>query len=122
MSSNWKPPCIGGLKLNFDGASKGNHGLAGFGCVVRDHNGNIIRVLCGPLGVCNSPKAKALSLLMGLRELKKMGISSCSIEGDSMETIGWGMGKECGSWKIWQHVYEVREISSLLGCSLPHVP
>lgn len=35
----WKAPKEGSLKLNFDGASKGNPGSSGFGCVVRDGNG-----------------------------------------------------------------------------------
>jgi len=32
----WKPPPHGFLKVNIDGASKGNPGLAGFGGVIRD--------------------------------------------------------------------------------------
>jgi hypothetical protein len=39
---NWKPPPLGSLKLNFDGASKGNPGRTGLGGVIRDSKGNII--------------------------------------------------------------------------------
>lgn len=67
----------------------------GFECVVRDHNGIICRISCGPLASCNSKKAETLTMLLGLRELKKIGISSCIIEGDSAVVIGWGQGKEC---------------------------
>lgn len=119
--SSWLPPHMSGLKLNFDGASEGNPRPAGFACMVRDHNGGILCVLCGPFGVCNSTETEVLSLLMGLRELKKLRLLGCIIEGDSLVTIGWRMGKDCASWRMWQHVYEIREISSLLSCSFIHV-
>lgn len=64
----WKPPPVDTLKLNFDGASKGNPAPTGFRCVLRDHNGCIARVLCVPLGICNSTKAKTCAMLFGLRE------------------------------------------------------
>lgn len=33
---DWIPPPLGTLKLNFDGSSKDDPGLASFVCVVRD--------------------------------------------------------------------------------------
>jgi hypothetical protein len=47
---NWKPPPEGSLKLNFDGASKGNPGRTGMGGVIRDSQGKIIRLYTGSLG------------------------------------------------------------------------
>lgn len=47
---SWTPPPLGVLKLNFDGASKGNPRQAGYGSVIRGHNQNAVRVICGPLG------------------------------------------------------------------------
>lgn len=35
----WERPQISVVKLNVDGASKGNPGYAGAGCIIRDHNG-----------------------------------------------------------------------------------
>lgn len=60
----------GHLKLNFDGNFKGNPGPADFGFMVRDCNGTIIKVICGPLGVCNSMRAETCGLLFGLHDLK----------------------------------------------------
>jgi hypothetical protein len=45
--SNWKPPPKGSLKLNFDGASKGNPGWTSTGGVIKDNQGNIIRLYTG---------------------------------------------------------------------------
>jgi len=39
---NWTTPMSGFLKLNFNGAEKGNLGVAGTGGVIRDSSGNII--------------------------------------------------------------------------------
>lgn len=63
------PPPAGLLKLNFDGASKGNLGQDGFGCVLHNHSSKVIRAICGPLEVCYSTKAEAMGLLFDLREL-----------------------------------------------------
>lgn len=54
MVLDWSPPHEGCLKLNFDGASKGNPGPAGFGCVLRDHLGRVLHVIYGPLCDCDS--------------------------------------------------------------------
>lgn len=43
----WEPPPQGTLKLNFDGASKGNPGEAGFGSVVRNSDGHIMGLQWG---------------------------------------------------------------------------
>lgn len=82
--------------------------------------GSTIRVICGPLVVCNSVKAVTLGLLFGLRELKAMGIRCCCVEGDCNMVIGWGSGKGNGSWTLAHFIYEIREFSSLLGASLVH--
>lgn len=38
----WIQPEDGWTKINFDGASKGNTGPSGIGCVARDSNGGIL--------------------------------------------------------------------------------
>jgi hypothetical protein len=46
----WIPPQTGFLKLNFDGASKGNPGKAGEGGVIKDSGGEIIRMYAASIG------------------------------------------------------------------------
>lgn len=88
MALCWKPPLYGTLKLNFDGSSNGIPRPEGFGRVLRDHNKIICRVLCSPLAYCNSIKTKTLVMFLGFRELKKMCVFICAIEGDSAGVIG----------------------------------
>lgn len=74
-------------------------------------------MLCGPLGRCNSTKDETMGLLMGIRELKRMGAVGALIEGDSVVVIGWGQGKGCNTWELWSNVYEINEIALDIGCS-----
>lgn len=42
MIKDWEPSSVSRLLFNFDGSSKGNPTPAGFGCEVRDCNGNVV--------------------------------------------------------------------------------
>jgi exonuclease III len=54
--TSWSPPPPGFLKLNFDGASRGNPGPAGLGAVLRNHWGKITHLIAGFLGdTTNAP-------------------------------------------------------------------
>jgi hypothetical protein len=44
------PHQLGFIKINFDGASKGNPGPAGFGAILRNSNGEILHLVAGFLG------------------------------------------------------------------------
>ncbi|GLJ07917.1 hypothetical protein SUGI_0077130 [Cryptomeria japonica] len=46
----WTPPPSGWKKMNFDGASKGNLGLSGYGAVIRDEKGEFIGAVSGQAG------------------------------------------------------------------------
>jgi len=48
--NTWQCPPLGFFKLNFDGASKGNLGPAGFGEVIRNSEGIISHIMVGNLG------------------------------------------------------------------------
>ncbi|KAL0443394.1 UNVERIFIED_CONTAM: putative ribonuclease H protein [Sesamum latifolium] len=46
----WLKPEPGWVKLNTNGASKGNPGLAGAGGIVRDYEGKVILAFFEPIG------------------------------------------------------------------------
>lgn len=50
--------------------------------MICDHNSTVIQVICGPLGVCNSIKTEVVGLPKGLRELHKLGLNECLVEGE----------------------------------------
>jgi len=46
----WSRPPEGFLKLNFDGASRGNPSLAGIGGIIWNHEGKILHIYSKALG------------------------------------------------------------------------
>jgi hypothetical protein len=87
--SLWSPPPCDFLKLNFDGASKGNPGAAGYGVVFRDHLGNIKAIGAGALGHSTNNVAELWGLISGLQMASQNNYKRLIVEGDS-QIPGWG--------------------------------
>lgn len=83
----WNAPPKDWVKLNFDGASKGNPGRASFGVVLRDENNELISGVYGNLGECSNNEAKIRALEAGLNMCVEGDISKVIIEGDSQVII-----------------------------------
>ena len=64
--SHWDPPPENVFKLNFDGASKGNPGKAGFGGTIRNYQGNINIIFYGNLGFNSNNAVELDGLIAGL--------------------------------------------------------
>ncbi|KAL0427613.1 UNVERIFIED_CONTAM: putative ribonuclease H protein [Sesamum latifolium] len=62
----WVPPVLGWIKLNSDGASKGNPGIAGGGGILRDNNGRGIFAFQLFFGTTTSTFAELAALVRGL--------------------------------------------------------
>ena len=74
-------------KLNFDGCSKGNPGLAGAGAVLYKNN---VEVWSGYEFVgenATNNQAEYAGLILGLQQAKNMGLKSLLIAGDSLLVI-----------------------------------
>ncbi|GLJ54074.1 hypothetical protein SUGI_1157640 [Cryptomeria japonica] len=96
----WSLPPAGWKKMNFDGASRGNPSVSGFGAVIRDEVGNLIGALSGPIGVATNNVAEITALAEGLNWAYSKGISKIVIEGDSRIILD-GIVKKCFSnWKL----------------------
>ena len=61
--TRWTPPPPGFIKINIDGASRGNPGPTGFDLVLRNHTGEIIHLVAGFLGENTNNVADLLSLI-----------------------------------------------------------
>jgi hypothetical protein len=85
---NWTPPPpLGFLKLNFDKATKGNPGVAGMGGVIKNSDGNIIRLYVGSMGNSTNNAAEFGSLEIGLEILRHEGMENTIVEGNSTLVI-----------------------------------
>jgi hypothetical protein len=84
---NSKPPPVGSLKLNFDRASKGNPKRTGMGGVIKDSEGNIIRLYPGSLGNSTNNVMEFGALETGLEILSRERMKKSIMEGDSTLVI-----------------------------------
>ncbi|KAF6171440.1 hypothetical protein GIB67_031766 [Kingdonia uniflora] len=62
----WELPRIGEIKINTDGAAKGNLGKGGIGCIFRDCNGNVLGTLSKGLGLVTNFMAKCEAIIHGV--------------------------------------------------------
>ncbi len=83
----WKPPDLGWVKLNTDGASLGNPGIAGGGGLIRDSNGGWVGGFARAIGVTTSVQTELRALKDGLMLAIDLGIPYLAIEMDSLVAV-----------------------------------
>lgn len=83
----WSPPKDGWYKLNFDGASHGNPGIAGIGGIIHNWNGKMISKYARPIKPTTNNMAECKAILEGLKLCKQLGLTKVEIEGDSQIII-----------------------------------
>lgn len=80
----WSLPPHSKFKLNTDGASRGNPGVAGGGGVLRDHNGSMLLAYAFNYGVTTNFAAEFLAIFDGLRICRALQLPVHVIEVDSL--------------------------------------
>eukprot|EP00253_Pinus_taeda_P029800 PITA_29800 len=93
----WQQPPEGCLKLNFDGASRGNPGIAVIGGAIRNHNGDIVHIYCRSLGECTNNEAEFAALEQGLKILRTIRQGNVIVEGDSSLAISAAKRLQAGT-------------------------
>lgn len=83
----YRNPPEGFIKLNFDGAAKGNPGEAGIGGIFRDEEGKIKWAYAMECCIAMNNEAEYHALNRGLEIAIREGYHSLQIEGDSMLVI-----------------------------------
>ncbi|KAL3529216.1 hypothetical protein ACH5RR_008538 [Cinchona calisaya] len=63
MAVSWPPLLFGACKLNLDGSSVGNPGLAGCSGIIRGYQGNVLAGFAKSFGLHTSLKPKTLALM-----------------------------------------------------------
>ena len=71
------------FKINFDGATKGNPGVAGFGGTCRNSEGEILHIFFGLIGEDTNNSTKLEGLLQGVKIVISEGWLPTMVEGDS---------------------------------------
>ncbi|KAE8734165.1 hypothetical protein F3Y22_tig00000778pilonHSYRG00265 [Hibiscus syriacus] len=137
---HWSSPSNGYLKLNTDGVSQGNPGIARADGLLRDENGAWVMGFAAHLGTCTSVTAELFAIRMGLSLAWKYGYYCVFCEVDaklalnlinnchsSLHPLG-SLIEDIRSFKarnwilMFQHIHRednfCANILSKLGCSL----
>ncbi|XP_077239686.1 uncharacterized protein LOC143880579 [Tasmannia lanceolata] len=102
----WKPPMLGMLKINFDGACFGNPGPAGVGGLCRDE---IPWVFSGPIGVCDSSEAEVKEAYFGIKKLSREVLDHIIVERDSLNVIRWLKDGAVPPWRFLVSFDEIED-------------
>eukprot|EP00253_Pinus_taeda_P017898 PITA_17898 len=116
---SWQLPPEACLKLNFDGASRGNPGIAGIGGVIRNHRGDIIHIFCRSLGECTNNEAEFTAMEQGLKILRSFRQGNFIVEGDSSLAISAAKRLQAGTQtskvtKHWRLAKATENIAELI--------
>ncbi|XP_077252720.1 uncharacterized protein LOC143892159 [Tasmannia lanceolata] len=116
----WKAPPAGWLKLNFDGSSIGNAGMAGIGGLIRDDKAAIIMSFSGLVGICDANEAEVRVLLFGLQWAYENNQRPLIVEGDSTNVVAWASGHSNGPWKLQDLLAEILDLIRVLDPKIEH--
>lgn len=83
----WDSPSSNSIKINTDGAARGNPSLAGFGGVFRDSRGVWITGFFQKIGFSNSLMAELLAIKTGLQLVVDQKIQDIVMESNSLVAI-----------------------------------
>eukprot|EP00253_Pinus_taeda_P027831 PITA_27831 len=105
---NWSPLASNSYKLNFDGAAKGNPGLAGYGGVFRNELGAALHIYYGTIGKDTNNAAELEGLWKGICITNQKNFFPLEVEGESLILItvatkiqaGTSAAKIASSWRL----------------------
>jgi hypothetical protein len=84
----WQKPPMGICKLNWDAAVDSQGRRIGIGAIVRDHNGEVLAMLCETMAFINDPvTAEALAARRGAELCQSLGILKLVLEGDALQIV-----------------------------------
>jgi ribonuclease HI len=123
---NGPPPKASFVKMNFDGASKGNLGLVGFGGVFKNHLGQILRIYSVGKESTNN-EVELGTMNQGLSISIREGIQKLIVEGDSLVVIhslrklihGSTISKISSSWRLEAGIECLKQLLSSIEVIIP---
>ncbi|GLJ18308.1 hypothetical protein SUGI_0323980 [Cryptomeria japonica] len=111
----WMAPSQDWVKLNFDGASKGNLREVGFGAIIRSNYSKIIHGVYSGMDKATNNEAKIRPLEAGLNLCIQNGISKVLIEGDSQIIINDIIKSKFECWKLCKWFPRINHLLELIG-------
>ncbi|PWA45434.1 reverse transcriptase [Artemisia annua] len=109
-NQQWRPPNVGSLKFNVDGAARGKPGPAGIGGLLRNNCSAVVAMFSIPLGVLDSNVVEVMAIKEACRMVnEKLDLSSSGIivESDSLNAVSWVRHPFERSWRLLSHFQEI---------------
>ncbi|XP_043725893.1 uncharacterized protein LOC122672496 [Telopea speciosissima] len=103
------------LKLNVDGASRGNPGVSGGGGIIRDCEGSLIAAFSNFCGICSNSVAEMRALLDGLQLYASLGLHGFFVSPDTASIVRFVTQRKCNLWSCWFWFQEVLTLCDSLG-------
>ncbi|KAL0427508.1 UNVERIFIED_CONTAM: putative ribonuclease H protein, partial [Sesamum latifolium] len=107
----WEKPEEGWVKLNTDGASRGNPGVTGAGGIIRNHFGEVLLAFQEPSGITSNIQAELSALHRSLLICKERVYIRVWIELDALSVLKLLKKPLSGAW---QYQVILQQIFSLL--------
>ncbi|KAK6138093.1 hypothetical protein DH2020_028157 [Rehmannia glutinosa] len=105
----WSKPDFGWVKVNTNGASRGNPGPAGCGGVLRDSSGSIIAGFSKFINHSSNVHAELMSILFGLELAMELDLPKIWIESDSLVSIQLLQAKPPFYWQYQDTILLIQD-------------
>ena len=117
----WVKPSANWFKLNTDGASRGNPGIAGAGGILRNHQGQVIFAFHKSLGVTSNINAELQALQTGLELCLHHGVQNIWIEVDATAIISLIASTRSCHWLSYHTVLKIKAMLDQLETKVSHI-
>ncbi|KAL2227910.1 UNVERIFIED_CONTAM: putative ribonuclease H protein [Sesamum indicum] len=117
----WTKPELGWIKINTDGASKGNPGRAGAGGIARDEEGAVILAFYEVLGETNNTFAEVFALFKALQLCQTENIPRIWIEVDANCILHLVQQSEKAHWPLKHMLTHIRLMLKKVEYKITHI-
>ncbi|KAL0345574.1 UNVERIFIED_CONTAM: putative ribonuclease H protein [Sesamum radiatum] len=106
----WTTPSPAWFKLNSDGSSPGNPGLAGAAGIIRDAEGQVRLAFQVALGTTNSVLVELTAVWHSLELALAHGLAPIEVEVDAMTVIQLLQSRVSGKWEVQHLIMRIIQI------------
>ncbi|KAK4411851.1 putative ribonuclease H protein [Sesamum angolense] len=117
----WHALSPSGFKLNTDGSSLGNPGLAGAAGIIRDSAGHVHLAYQFALGTGTSVLAELTAVWRGMELALTHGLAPLVVEVDATTVISLLQYRASGKWEVQHMIMRIICLQQLLVADVQHV-
>ncbi|KAK4397307.1 putative ribonuclease H protein [Sesamum angolense] len=121
LKVNWDKPERGWVKINTDGASKGNPGISGAGGIVRNEEGVAILAFYEFIGQATNMFSEVFGLYKALQLCNSRGINKIWIEVDAKNLIRLINCPSIAHWSLQNMLKEIRITLKSMEYRISHI-